>query len=100
MATSNLIFDAKTETTERDEVWVPTDLSNRKSLLQQGGEFLSLDFSLPVLSCWSGRVSVAEQLILSDDENRARATCLAVSATCVHHFAARLQTVFRAVICR
>ena len=49
MATSNLIFDAKTETTERDEVWVPTDLSNRKSLLQQGGEFLSLDFSLPVL---------------------------------------------------
>ena len=26
------------------EVWVATDLSNRKSLLQQGGEFLSLDF--------------------------------------------------------
>ena len=51
MAISNLIFDAKLETTKRDEVWVPTDLSNRKSLLQQGGEFLSLDFSLPAVHC-------------------------------------------------
>ena len=31
-------------TTGEVEVWVATDLSNRKSLLQQGGEFLSLDF--------------------------------------------------------
>ena len=53
MAISNLIFwMQKLETTERDEVWVPTDLSNRKSLLQQGGEFLSLDFSLPALHCY------------------------------------------------
>ena len=63
---------AEKTTTERDEVWVPTDLSNRKSLLQQGGEFLSLDFSLPApLHCCTGRDSVVsgdsvtEQLMYS-----------------------------------
>ena len=51
--------------TELDLVWVPTDLSNRKSLLQQGGEFLSLDFSLPAVHCCMyPNTEQCEQLIL------------------------------------
>lgn len=109
MAISNLIFDAKLETTKRDEVWVPTDLSNRKSLLQQGGEFLSLDFSLPAVHCcmyptvhWAVRTADTPA---SDDENRTARRAFAggaplVSATFVISYGEAFSTAFCAAICR